>query len=88
MSRKLYIFIKWKRKDLDKIQCQFLIKLMSEIRIVGYLHTDTNRNTHISIYLSIYLSIYTHTQLFNGGDGEAWCAAVHGFTKSRTQLSN
>ena len=67
MSRKLYILIKWKRKDLDKIRCQFLIKIMSEIRIVGYLHTDTNRNTHVYlsiIYLSIY--IYTHTQLFNG----------------------
>ena len=37
-------------KDPDKIQCQFLIKMISEIGIVGCLHTATDTYTFTIIY--------------------------------------
>lgn len=33
-------------RDPDKIQCQFLIKMISEIGTVGCLHTNTDTYTY------------------------------------------
>ena len=43
-------------------------------------------SSNYSLYIYIYIYIYAHTHIYTYTYREAWCAAVHGVTKSGHDL--